>query len=131
MESEQNQYGPPVEIHDYQQFLSYARRAAIVTFEPIYYVIPVERDVLNDPAQWLRALRIYAIGVELNGILLTLMHRISFPPIDLNIEEGIADCVAVEGMFTQIVTELEDKFQAVPGTPEQPSLHDEWVRTLR
>ncbi|MDO8123315.1 MAG: hypothetical protein Q6364_02920 [Candidatus Hermodarchaeota archaeon] len=131
MENDQMEYVPPVEVENYQQFLDYARRAAIVTFEPIYYVTPFEGDVMGNPAQWLRALRLYAIGVELNGILITLMHRINFPPINLDFEEGILDCVAAEGQLTEIVQELETEFHAVPGAPERPSLHDEWIRTLR
>jgi hypothetical protein len=60
-----------------------------------------------------------------------LMHRINFPPINLDFEEGILDCVAAEGQLTEIVQELETEFHAVPGAPERPSLHDEWIRTLR
>ena len=125
------QYIPPVEIHDYRQFLAYAREAVIVTFEPVYYVAPFESDVIGEPAQWLRALRIYAIGVKLNGSFMTMMHRIEFPPVALDYEEGIFDCVASEERLTNIVRELETEFHAVPGAPEQPSVHDEWIRTLR
>ncbi|MFW9830767.1 MAG: hypothetical protein ACFFD8_03235 [Candidatus Thorarchaeota archaeon] len=131
MEKTQMEYIPPVEVQDYKQFLNFARQAAIVTFEPIYYVTPFEGDVVDNPAQWLRALRIYAIGVELNGTLITLMHRINFPPINFDFEEGVLDCVVAEGQLMKIVQELETEFQAVPGAPEQPSLHEEWVRTLR
>jgi hypothetical protein len=131
MENGPTGYVPPVEVQDYQRFLDFARRAAIVTFEPIYYVTPFEGDVADNPAQWLRALQIYAIGVELNGILMTLMHRINFPPVNFDLDEGVHDCIASEGRLTQIVQELETEFQAVPGAPDQPSLHDEWVRTLR
>ena len=59
------------------------------------------------------------------------MHRINFPPINFDFEEGVLDCVAAEGQLTEIVQELETEFQAVPGAPERPSLHDEWIRTLR
>ncbi|MFW9985251.1 MAG: hypothetical protein ACFFDJ_01645 [Candidatus Odinarchaeota archaeon] len=131
MENDRMEYVPPVEVQNYQQFLDFARRAAIVTFEPVYYVTPFEGDVVDNPAQWLRALHVYAIGVELNGVLITLMHRISFPPINFDFEEGLFDCVEAEGKLASIVQELETEFQAVPGAPEQPSLHDEWVRTLR
>ena len=58
MENDQMEYVPPVVVENYQQFLDYARRAAIVTFEPIYYVTPFEGDALGNPAQWLRALRL-------------------------------------------------------------------------
>lgn len=131
MEIEQMGHVPPVEVHDYQRFLAFARQAAIVTFEPVYHVAPFEGDVVGNPAQWLRALRLYAIGVELNGVLITLMHRIDFPPVNLDFEEGVYDCVATEGRVAQIVQELQTEFQAVPGAPDQPSLHKEWVRTLR
>ena len=131
MENEKMEYVPPVEVQSYQKFLNFARRAAIVTFEPVYHVAPFEGEAAENPAQWLRALRIYAIGVELNGVLITLMHRINFPPVNFDFEEGILDCVASEGKLAQIVQELETEFQAVPGAPDQPTLHDEWVRTLR
>ena len=131
MENNQMGYVPPVEVQSYQKFLNFARQAAIVTFEPVYHVAPFEGDVADNPAQWLRALHIYAIGVELNGVLITLMHRISFPPVNFDFEEGVLDCVVSEGKLAQIVQELETEFHAVPGAPEQPSLHDEWVRTLR
>jgi hypothetical protein len=131
MEIQQIGHVPPVEVHDYQRFLAFARRAAIVTFEPVYHVAPFEGNIVNNPAQWLRALRLYAIGVELNGVLITLMHRINFPPVTLDFEEGVHDCVAMEGRLAEIVRELETEFQAVPGAPDQPSLHEEWVRTLR
>ncbi len=129
MENDQMEYVPPVEVQNYQKFLNFARQAAIVTFEPVYHVAPFESDVADNPAQWLRALHIYAIGVELNGIFITLMHRIDFPPVSF--DEGVLDCVATEGKLAKIVQELETEFQAVPGAPEQPSLHDEWIRTLR
>jgi hypothetical protein len=64
-------------------------------------------------------------------VLITLMHRINFPPVNLDFEEGVYDCVDTEGRLAQIVHELETEFQAVPGAPDQPSLHEEWVRTLR
>jgi len=131
MEMNRTEHLPPVIIHDYRQFLNYAKQAAIVTFEPIYYVTPFESEVIGEPAYWLRALRIYAIGVKLNGSLMTMMHRIEFPSVDLDYEEGVFDCVAAEGQLAQIVHELESEFKAVPGAPEQPSLHDEWIRTLR
>lgn len=131
MELEQTNYIPPVEVQNYQQFLTYARKAAIVTFEPIYYVTPFEGDLVGAPAQWLRALRIYAIGVDFNGVLITVMHRVSFPPVNFDFDEGVLDCVAAEGKLARIVHELEREFQAVPGAPDQPSLHEEWIRTLR
>jgi hypothetical protein len=131
MENDQMEYVPPVEVHNYQKFLNFARQAAIVTFEPVYHVAPFEGEVADNPAQWLRALRIYAIGVELNGVLITLMHRITFPPATFDFEEGVLDCVASEGRLAKIVHELETEFHAVPGAPDQPSLHDEWIRTLR
>ena len=131
MKTKRTEILPPVEIHNYRQFLVYARDAAIVTFEPVYYVAPFEGDIVGEPAQWLRALQIYAIGVKLNGSLMTMMHRIEFPATGFEYEEGIFDCVAVEGQLAHIVHELESEFQAVPGAPEQPSLHDDWIRTLR
>ena len=131
MENDQMEYVPPVEVHSYQKFLNFARQAAIVTFEPVYHVAPFEGDVADNPAHWLRALHIYAIGVKLNGALLTLMHRVNFPPVNFDFEEGILDCVETEGKLAKIVQQLETEFHAVPGAPDQPSLHDEWVRTLR
>jgi hypothetical protein len=131
METKRMEILPPVEIHNYQQFLAYARDAAIVTFEPVYYVAPFESDVIGEPAQWLRALRIYAIGVKLNGSLMTMMHRIEFLSVGFDYEDGVFDCVAAEGQLASIVHELESEFKAVPGAPEQPSLHDDWIRTLR
>ena len=131
MKQEPPQYIPPVEIHNYKQFLEYARQAAIVTFEPIYFTSPLKTDVLNIPTQWLRSLQIYAIGVKMNGVFLTLTHKVRFYPTDVDPEEGIMDCVAAEDKLTNLVTELEKELAAVPGTPELPSLHEEWIRTLR
>ena len=131
MENDQMEYVPPVEVHSYQKFLTFARRAAIVTFEPVYHVAPFEGEVADNPAQWLRALHIYAIGVELNGVLITLMHRVNFPPVNFDFDEGVLDCIATEGRLAKIVQELETEFQAVPGAPDQSSLHEEWIRTLR
>jgi hypothetical protein len=129
MKKDQIQSIPPIEIHDYQQFLTYARRAKIVTFEPIYHSLPIASDAVTNPIRWLKALNIFAIGVNLNDVLVTLIHKIVFPPF--YVDEGIGDEVAAESQLNSIVTELETKFQAVPGAPEQPSLHDEWIRTLR
>ncbi len=129
MEKDQIPSIPPVEIHDYQQFLIYARRAKIVTFEPIYHSLPIASDAMINPIRWLKALNIFAIGVDLNGVLVTLIHKIVFPPF--YVDEEIDNEMAAENKLNSIVTELETKFQAVPGAPEQPTLHDEWVRTLR
>lgn len=128
---EQKQYIPPVEIHDYQQFLSYARRAKIVTFEPVYHVLPVESEMIETPIRWLKFLNIYAIGVDFDGTSLTLFHKVMFPSMPIDLDEGVFDEVAVAGMFNSIVTELETNFDAVPGTPQQPSLHEDWIKTLR
>jgi hypothetical protein len=131
MEPGNVQYVPPIEIHEYEQFMRYARRARLVTFERLYESTPFMSLRKHAPARWTSALVIYAVGVDVDGLLLTLMHTVHFPPPPLEADgETLAEAVP-NTKLAKLIRKLQTELHAIPGSPARPSLQEQWLKTLR
>jgi hypothetical protein len=131
MEPGNVQYVPPIEIQDYQQFFRYARRARLVTFERVYESKPfaVDRDSASN--RWLTAVAIYAIGVDVDGLVLTLVHRVHFPPPRVDADGRAVTDAKVNARLAKLIRKLQTELHAIPGSPALPSVQEQWMRTLR
>jgi hypothetical protein len=131
MEPGNIQYVPPIEIHDYAQFMRYARRARLVTFERLYESTPFAP--LRKPAstRWTSAVVIYAVGVDVDGLVLTIMHTVHFPPPPLDADDEALAEAASNSRLAKLIRKLQTELHAIPGSPALPSLQEQWVRTLR
>jgi cytochrome c-type biogenesis protein CcmH/NrfG len=131
MESGNIQYVPPIEIHDYEQFIRYARRARMVTFERIYESTPFAADPSSASTRWLTGLVIYAVGVDVDGLVLTLVHTVHFPPPPLDAEEEALAKASANSRLAKLIRKLQTELHAIPGSPALPSLQEQWIKTLR
>jgi len=125
------QYVPPMEIQDYEQFIRYARRARLVTFDRLYEPTPFAPDPNTPSARWLTALAIYAVGVDVDGFVMTLVHKVHFPPPPRDPEEAALAEAKANSRLAKLIRKLQTELHAVPGSPAVPSLQEQWVRTLR
>jgi cytochrome c-type biogenesis protein CcmH/NrfG len=131
MEPGNIQYVPPIEIHDYEQFFRYARRARLVTFERLYESMPFTPEGDSASSRWLTALVIYAVGVDVDGLALTLMHRAHFPPPPVDPEEEALARAKANSRLAKLIRKLETELHAIPGSPALPSFQEQWIKTLR
>ena len=125
------QYVPPIEIHDYAQFFRYARRARLVTYERLYESTPFTVGSKSVAARWTSGLVIHAVGVDVDGLVLTLVHRVHFPPPPLDADEEAVAKATANSRLAKLIRKLETELHAIPGSPAVPSLQEQWVKTLR
>jgi len=131
MEKQSVVYIPPIHIHDYQQFRLYAKRARMVTYETEYHDLPFKDPDNVDSILRLKALKIYAIGVPIDGLPLTLVHTVQFPLPSDTAEDWPVRVEVASRQLASILRELETDLHAVQGNPSQPSIRELWMKTLR
>ncbi len=124
-------YIEPLVINDYQKFRFYAKRAELVTFETQYYNTPFKETNIIEPAQYLKALKIWAFGVYIDQQPYTLTHTIHFPWIPHLAEDWETWIKITSKRLTILTEELETDLQAIQGNPSPPSVRELWVKTLR
>lgn len=120
----------PIAIHDYQQFRLYAKRAKLVTFETQYYNTPFAESFI-EPAQRLKALRIWAFGVSIDHLPFILTHTIQFPWIPYDAGEWETRVMKTGQQLATLIEELETDLQAIQGNPSPPSIRELLIKTLR
>ena len=102
---------PPVILDRYEDFEEYARNAALVTYKPEFYKGPF----LDDPGR-VRRVTFTAIGVTVNGIVLSFMYKISY---DDMYDASLAwedQAIAIENQIMDMITHLRAECSLVQGS---------------
>ncbi|UCE10848.1 MAG: hypothetical protein JSW61_02665 [Candidatus Thorarchaeota archaeon] len=109
---------PPIELYDYDEFRELARRAAILTYYPDYFVSP-----FMDEQKKMKRLTLHAVGVIVNGLPMTFRFVVNGDDL-LDTSKTWADQTdEVDRFLSGVVEELEREGMLVRGTPESgPSL---------
>jgi hypothetical protein len=123
-------YIKPTVIEDYQEFRFYAKRAKLVIFETQYYEPPFTDPSKIEPAQYLKALKVWAFGVYVDQRPHTLTHTIRFSWLPPGIENWRARIKTTNRRLATLIEDLEADLQAIQNTPSSPSTRELWVKTL-
>ncbi len=104
---------PPVILDRYEDFEEYARNAALVTYKPEFYKGPF----LDDPER-VRRVTFNAIGVNINGIVLSFMYKLSYDDMYDAALSWEDQAIAIENQIMDMVTHLQAECGLVQGSLE-------------
>ncbi|MDF1539298.1 MAG: hypothetical protein P1Q69_10400 [Candidatus Thorarchaeota archaeon] len=111
MSGMRNSSVPPVILDRYEDFEEYARSAALVTYKPEFYKGPF----LDDPGR-VRRVTFTAIGVNINGIVLSFMYKLGYDDMYDATLAWEDQAIAIENQIMDMVTHLQAECGLVQGS---------------
>jgi hypothetical protein len=109
---------PPIELHDYDEFRKLARRAAVLTYHPDYFVSP-----FMDERKRMKRVTLHAVGVMVNNLPMTFRFVVNGDDLLDSAKSWTDQTDEVDSFLTGVVNDLESEGMLVRGTPESgPSL---------
>jgi hypothetical protein len=110
---------PPVvleryeELERYEDFKEYARNAALVTYDPDYFVSP-----FLDDRKRLRRVTLYAIGVRVKGVPLTFKYAIDIDSLQDKDKSWNEQADEIDKLISGIVASLGQEVELIRGKIE-------------
>ena len=107
---------PPVVLERYEDFKEYARSAALVTYDPDYFVSP-----FLDDRKRLRRVTLYAIGVRVKGVPLTFKYAIDLDSLQDKDKSWNEQADEIDKLISGIVASLGEEVELIRGKIESES----------
>ncbi len=104
---------PPVVLERYEDFKEYARSAALVTYDPDYFVSP-----FLDDRKRLRRVTLYAIGVRVKGVPLTFKYAIDIDSLQDKDKSWNEQADEIDKLISGIVASLGEEVELIRGKIE-------------
>ncbi|MFX0107591.1 MAG: hypothetical protein ACFE7R_04845 [Candidatus Hodarchaeota archaeon] len=118
MNQETPVFAPPVVLDNYEDFESFAKRAAVIVYTPEYFQSPFLEDQKK-----LRRVTLAALGVRVNGVALTFKHVLDYRELIDRTKDWDEQTSEVDKLISQAIQDLSSLGTLVRGTLEtEPAL---------
>ena len=109
---------PPILLEDYEDFLEYANKAILVTYDVEYFNGP-----FLDDAKKIRRLTLHALGVHLEKVPFTFKFVMDYNSIEFQSSEWEERTSNLDALVRGILDELNSSVRLVKGKLEtQPDI---------
>ena len=109
---------PPILLEDYEDFLQYANKAILVTYDVEYFNGPFLDDVKK-----IRRLTLHALGVHLENVPFTFKFVMDYNSVEFQSSKWEEITSDLDALVRRILDELDSNIRLVRGKLEtQPDI---------